>query len=60
MPLRLSLARWSATLSGLEPGAYELRVRTIDQNGYAQPEPRLNQQSGKNAIQSKTFLVTGS
>jgi len=56
-PLRFSLARWSVCLKDLAAGAYEFRVRTIDRNGYAQPEPRLNQQTGKNEVQSKTFLV---
>jgi DMSO/TMAO reductase YedYZ molybdopterin-dependent catalytic subunit len=57
-PMRYSLARWSTTLGGLKAGAYEFRVRTVDLNGYAQPEPRPIQQSGKNDIQSKTLLVT--
>jgi DMSO/TMAO reductase YedYZ molybdopterin-dependent catalytic subunit len=57
-PMRYSLARWSVTLNNLKAGAYEFRVRTVDLNGYAQPEPRTNQQSGKNDIQSKTLLVT--
>jgi DMSO/TMAO reductase YedYZ molybdopterin-dependent catalytic subunit len=58
-PLRFSLARWSVTLKGLKAGAYEFRVRTVDRNGYAQPEPRISQQSGKNAVQYKGLLVTG-
>ncbi|HEX4590499.1 MAG TPA: molybdopterin-dependent oxidoreductase, partial [Gemmataceae bacterium] len=56
-PMRFSIAHWSATLTGLKPGKYELRVRTIDKNGFAQPEPRPNQQSGKNLIQCKLFDV---
>jgi DMSO/TMAO reductase YedYZ molybdopterin-dependent catalytic subunit len=58
-PLRYSLARWSATLTGLKAGAYEFRVRTVDLNGYAQPEPRTNPQSGRNEVQYKTILVAG-
>jgi DMSO/TMAO reductase YedYZ molybdopterin-dependent catalytic subunit len=57
-PMRFSLARWSVTLTGLKPGAYEFRVRTVDLNGYAQPEPRPSQQSGRNEVQYKTLLVT--
>jgi DMSO/TMAO reductase YedYZ molybdopterin-dependent catalytic subunit len=57
-PMRFSLARWTVTLSGLKAGAYEFRVRSVDLNGYAQPEPRVNQQSGRNEIQYKTILVT--
>ena len=45
-------------MTGLKAGAYEFRVRTVDRNGYAQPEPRVSQQSGKNEVQSKTILVT--
>jgi DMSO/TMAO reductase YedYZ molybdopterin-dependent catalytic subunit len=58
-PMRYSLARWTVTLKGLKSGAYEFRVRTVDLNGYAQPEPRTNQQTGRNEIQYKTILVTG-
>ena len=50
-PLRYSLAMWTATPEDLKAGAYELRVRSVDQSGFAQPEPRPQQRSGKNAIQ---------
>lgn len=56
-PLRYSIATWSVTLKDLKPGAYEFRVRTIDLNGFAQPEPRPYQKSGKNAIQYKPIMV---
>jgi DMSO/TMAO reductase YedYZ molybdopterin-dependent catalytic subunit len=56
-PMRYSIARWTVTLTGLTPGAYEFRVRTIDLNGYAQPEPRPYQKSGKNEIQYKPIVV---
>lgn len=56
-PLRYSIAHWSVTLQGLKPGGYELRVRTVDQNGFAQPEPRPYQKSGQNAIKCKQFVV---
>src|SRR5579884_1623206 len=39
-PLRFSVVGWSATLRGLAPGGYEFRARSVDLNGYAQPEPR--------------------
>ena len=32
----------------LAPGAYEFRVRTVDLNGFAQPEPRPYPKSGRN------------
>ena len=56
-PLRFSIARWTATLTGLKPGAYEFRARTVDLNGYAQPEPRPYPKSGLNGIQYKPIMV---
>jgi DMSO/TMAO reductase YedYZ molybdopterin-dependent catalytic subunit len=56
-PLRYSVAQWCVTLEGLKPGGYELRVRTVDKNGFAQPEPRPYQKSGQNRIPCKQFLV---
>jgi DMSO/TMAO reductase YedYZ molybdopterin-dependent catalytic subunit len=58
-PMRYSVARWSATLTDLRPGAYEFRVRTIDLNGFAQPEPRPYLKSGRNAIQYRPVVVMG-
>jgi len=57
-PLRFSVALWSVTLKDLKPGRYEFRVRTVDQNGFAQPEPRPYAKSGSNAIQCKPLVVT--
>lgn len=57
-PLRYSMAAFSAKISGLAPGKYEVRARTVDLNGFAQPEPRAIQKSGRNAIQVKRFEVT--
>src|SRR5262249_43832207 len=56
-PLRYSVAPWSVTLKDLKPGGYELRVRTVDKNGFAQPEPRTYQKSGQNLIPCKQFVV---
>jgi DMSO/TMAO reductase YedYZ molybdopterin-dependent catalytic subunit len=56
-PLRFSVANWSATLRGLKPGAYEFRARTVDLNGFAQPEPRPYQKSGMNLVPCRTFVV---
>jgi DMSO/TMAO reductase YedYZ molybdopterin-dependent catalytic subunit len=56
-PLRFSIAHWSLTLKDLAVGKYELRVRTVDRNGFAQPEPRPGQKSGRNLIQCKLFEV---
>jgi DMSO/TMAO reductase YedYZ molybdopterin-dependent catalytic subunit len=57
-PLRYSLAMWTTTVQGLKAGSYELRVRSVDQSGFAQPEPRPQQPSGKNAIQCQIIKVT--
>src|SRR5205814_7717731 len=56
-PPRFSLAPWSVTIKGLAAGAYEFRVRSIDLNGYAQPEPRPYPKSGRNEIQYKPIVV---
>jgi DMSO/TMAO reductase YedYZ molybdopterin-dependent catalytic subunit len=56
-PLRFSVARWSATLRGLKAGAYDFRARTVDLNGFAQPEPRPYPKSGRNGIQVRQFVV---
>jgi len=56
-PLRFSTAQWTATLPKLPAGAYEFRARTVDLNGFAQPEPRPYPKSGTNRIMGKTFVV---
>jgi DMSO/TMAO reductase YedYZ molybdopterin-dependent catalytic subunit len=56
-PMRFSYALWSVNLKDLPPGAYEFRVRTIDLNDYAQPEPRPYPKSGRNEIQYKPIVV---
>jgi DMSO/TMAO reductase YedYZ molybdopterin-dependent catalytic subunit len=58
-PMRYSVAPWSVTVEGLRPGAYEFRVRTIDLNGFAQPEPRPYPKSGRNEIQYRPVVVMG-
>jgi DMSO/TMAO reductase YedYZ molybdopterin-dependent catalytic subunit len=56
-PLRFSLAHWAATVKNLAAGTYEFRVRTVDLNGYAQPEPRPYPKSGRNEIQYMPITV---
>jgi DMSO/TMAO reductase YedYZ molybdopterin-dependent catalytic subunit len=56
-PPRFSVALWTVELKDLKPGGYEFRVRTVDKNGFAQPEPRPYPRAGRNAIQCKQFLV---
>jgi DMSO/TMAO reductase YedYZ molybdopterin-dependent catalytic subunit len=58
-PLRFSVAPWSVTLRDLKPGAWEVRVRTVDLNGIAQPEPRPYAKSGNNQIQYRPLMVMG-
>jgi DMSO/TMAO reductase YedYZ molybdopterin-dependent catalytic subunit len=58
-PLRYSIVTWTATLKDVPPGNYELRARTVDQNGFAQPEPRPQRESGINRIHpAKIIKVT--
>jgi len=57
-PLRYTLAHWRAMLPGLEPGEYELRCRTIDLNGIAQPMPRPFPKSGRAEVQRLALHVT--
>lgn len=56
-PIRDSVVQWRATLSGLAPGRYDLRCRTLDANGAAQPMPRPLPKAGRNLIQSASFVV---
>ena len=57
-PLRYSLCRWTAEPRTLAPGKYEMRCRTIDVAGIAQPMPRPFPKSGRNGIQSIAVEVT--
>jgi hypothetical protein len=56
-PPRFSVGQWAVTLKNLAAGAYEFRVRSVDLNGFAQPEPRPYPKSGRNEIQCKTLMV---
>jgi DMSO/TMAO reductase YedYZ molybdopterin-dependent catalytic subunit len=58
-PMRYSVAHWRVRLEGLPAGAYEFRARTVDLNGYAQPEPRPYPKSGRNEIQCRTIVFMG-
>lgn len=57
-PLRHTLCRWTAAPLKLAPGKYELRCRTIDANGTAQPMPRPFPKSGRNNIQKALLDVS--
>lgn len=56
-PLRHTLCRWVGAPVRLPAGKYELRCRTIDANGNAQPMPRPFPKSGKNNIQKALLEV---
>ncbi len=57
-PMRFSIVGWSFALEGLRPGVYEFRTRTVDKNGFAQPEPRpFAQRSGLNGVQMKRIRI---
>jgi hypothetical protein len=56
-PMRHCLAYWAALAPGVPAGQYELRCRTIDAAGHAQPMPRPFEKSGHNDIQSVTLTV---
>ena len=56
-PMRYSVAQWSVALKGLAAGVYEFRVRTIDLNDFAQPEPRPYPKSGRNEIPYRPIMV---
>jgi DMSO/TMAO reductase YedYZ molybdopterin-dependent catalytic subunit len=57
-PLPFSMVSWTARLDGLMPGSYEFRARTVDLNGFAQPEPRPYQKSGMNRVMFRNLVVT--
>lgn len=50
-PMRNTPCHWTTEPRKLAPGDYEIRCRTIDLSGAAQPMPRPFPKSGKNDIQ---------
>jgi DMSO/TMAO reductase YedYZ molybdopterin-dependent catalytic subunit len=58
-PIRDTIVHWAALLTGVAAGRYDLRCRTIDANGVAQPMPRPFAKSGNNAIQRVALIVEG-
>lgn len=57
-PLRYGMTGWTARVGLLPRGMYEIRARAVDLNGFAQPEPRTNRQTGLNSVQVKRFEVS--
>jgi DMSO/TMAO reductase YedYZ molybdopterin-dependent catalytic subunit len=56
-PMRNAIVHWATLLRAERPGTYDLRCRTIDANGIAQPMPRPFLKSGHNAIQNVQVVV---
>ena len=56
-PMRYTIALWTAQLRDIPPGAYDLRCRTVDLAGNAQPLPRPFAKSGRNTIQKVPLVV---
>jgi DMSO/TMAO reductase YedYZ molybdopterin-dependent catalytic subunit len=56
-PMRYTVVFWTMTLADVKPGAYELRVRTVDLNGHAQPQPRPHRGTGGNAVPCKIITA---
>jgi DMSO/TMAO reductase YedYZ molybdopterin-dependent catalytic subunit len=56
-PLPNTIVHWASVLKSLRPGKYDLRCRTIDDNGTAQPMPRPFPKSGYNVIQKVQIVV---
>jgi DMSO/TMAO reductase YedYZ molybdopterin-dependent catalytic subunit len=57
-PVRYSIAMWTVRLQDLKAGDYELRVRSVDQGGIAQPGPRQKEGKDNSAIQYRIIKVT--
>ena len=58
-PMRYTIALWTAALGAVPAGEYDLRCRTVDLAGHAQPLPRPFAKSGRNSIQKVSLVVEG-
>jgi len=58
-PMRNTIAHWAILLPSVAAGTYELRARTIDASGIAQPMPRPFPKGGRSAIQMVPLTVEG-
>jgi len=56
-PMRNAVAHWATLITAPRPGKYDLRCRTVDANGVAQPMPRPFAKSGHNAIQKVQIVA---
>jgi hypothetical protein len=59
-PLPFSYTSWTTDIKtqGLAPGHYEIRARSVDEAGNAQPEPRPYRKNGRNTIQTRRVELT--
>ncbi len=55
-PVTYAIVQWAVLEKAAAPGAYEVRCRTIDGNGIAQPMPRPFGRSGVNRIEVAKFV----
>jgi len=55
--MRNAIVHWATLLKIERPGEYDLRCRTIDANGTAQPMPRPFAKSGNSTIQTAQIGV---
>ena len=56
-PIPNTIVHWATLLTIRQSGQYDLRCRTIDAKGIAQPMPRPFPKSGNNTIQKVTILA---
>jgi hypothetical protein len=56
-PILYTIVHWAVMEKVVTPGEYELRCRTIDANGIAQPLPRPFGRSGDNRIEVTKFIA---
>jgi DMSO/TMAO reductase YedYZ molybdopterin-dependent catalytic subunit len=56
-PPRYTVVHWAAELQPPAPGAYDLRCRSVDLNGIAQPMPRPFAKGGRAEIQTVPLEV---
>ncbi|MGE0609782.1 MAG: molybdopterin-dependent oxidoreductase [Pirellulales bacterium] len=56
-PMRYALAHWAVLAPSVAAGSYDLRCRTIDSRGIAQPLPRPFAKSGRNGIEKVELVV---
>ena len=55
--MRYTMITWFTILKGLAAVNYELSVRAVDMNNFAQPEPRPIQKSGVDAVEIRQFRM---